>query len=377
MNKLWISIIIIAAVALAIVLLVTQVKKESEEIKIGAILPLTGEAAKYGESSKRGIDLAVEEINSQGGIKRKKLVVIYEDDKADPKEGVSSIQKLITMNKVPAIVGAMASSVTLAIAPIAEEYHTVLLSPASSAPKITYAGDYIFRNCYSDLYEGTKIAEYIYNETRYRKIAIIHINNDYGIGLRAAFRDKFTEVGGKVIATETYDFGATDFRTQISKIKTVSPEAVYIVGYSEMGRLFVQAKELGLEVPFFSSIMFEDPDILKVAGKVAEGVIYTFPSYDPDSQENQIVNFVRKFERKYGQKPDGFAANSYDALEILALAIEKGGEKSEQIKNELYSIKDYPGVTGKTSFDSNGDVIKPIGIKKIEKGEFRWVQFKY
>lgn len=373
MNR-FISIIGIAALA-TLVLTFSCAKKE--EIKIGAILPLTGEGAKYGQSAKRGIDLAVEEINLKGGIKGKKLTVVYEDSKGDPKEGTSAIQKLITMEKVPAIIGAMASSVTLAVAPIAEKNKVVLLSPASSAPKITYAGDYIFRNCYSDLYEGRKMAHYIYNETTYRKIAIIHINNDYGIGLRDAFRGEFTKLGGNVTATETYGFGTTDFRTQISKIKDANPDAVYIVGYAEMGRLLVQAKELGLKVPFFSCIMFEDPDILKVAGEVAEGIVYTFPSYNPESKEDVVANFVSSFEKKYNQKPDGFAANAYDALKILVVAIKEGGEKSQQIKKALYSIKNYPGVTGETSFDKNGDVIKLIGIKRVEKGDFKWIRFKY
>jgi len=351
--------------------------KKEKVIKIGVILPLTGEAAKYGQSAKRGLDLALEEINASGGVRGKKLSLIYEDSKADPKEGVNAIQKLITIHKVPAIIGAMASSVTLAIAPIAEKNKVVLLSPASSAPKITYAGNYIFRNCYSDIYEGTKMADYIWNETSYRSIAIIYINNDYGIGLKRAFEKRFTELGGKVIISEPYEFGSTDFHTQISKVKNANPDAIYIIGYGEMGRLLIQAKEIGLSKPFFSCIMFEDPDILKIAREAAEGVIYTFPSYDPKSQEKQIRDFVRAFKKKYGQIPDGFAANSYDALKILALAIKKGGGDSEGIKDALYTVRDFPGVTGKTSFDANGDVKKPIGIKTVKDGRFIWLKFRY
>jgi len=334
--------------------------KREKVIKIGVILPLTGEAAKYGQSAKRGLDLALEEINASGRLRGKKLSLIYEDSKADPKEGVNAIQKLITIHKVPAIIGAMASSVTLAIAPIAEKNKVVLLSPASSAPKITYAGD-----------------DYIWNETSYRSIAIIYINNDYGIGLKRAFEKRFTELGGKVIISEPYEFGSTDFRTQISKVKNANPDAIYIIGYGEMGRLLLQAKETGLNKPFFSCIMFEDPDILKIAGEAAEGVIYTFPSYDPKSQEKQIRDFVKDFKKKYGQIPDGFAANSYDALKILALAIKKGGEDSEGIKDSLYTVTDFPGVTGKTSFDANGDVKKPIGIKTVKDGRFIWLKFRY
>jgi len=377
MKKLWIGILIIAVLTLATVLIITQSKKELGEIKIGAILPLTGEAAKFGQSAKEGIDLAIEEINTAGGINQRKIVLIYEDSKADPKTGTNAIQRLINIEKVPAIIGPMASSVTLAIAPIAEKNNVIVLSPASSAPQITVAGDYIFRNTYSDIYEGQKMARYIYEQTKYRKIGIMYINNDYGIGLKDVFKNKFTELGGQVIASETYDFGSTDFRTQLSKLKNANLEAVYLIGYEEMGRILVQAKELGIKVPFFSCIMFENPNILKIAGKQANGVIYTFPSYNPESEEREVVQFIQTFENKYSHKPDGFAANSYDAAKILAYSIEKSGTKSSQIKSFLYTIENYPGVTGKTSFDENGDVLKPIGIKQVEDGEFTWLKFTY
>ena len=364
-------------IGLVISLAMLGCAKKETEIKIGAILPLTGEAAKYGESAKKGMYLALEEINSTGGINGRKLAIIYEDSKGDPKEGVTAIQKLIAVHKVPALIGAMASSVTLAIAPIAEKNKVVLLSPASSAPQITRAGNYIFRNCYSDVFEGTKMANYIINETKFRELAIMHVNNDYGIGLKNVFTKRFTELGGKVVATETYEFGARDFRSQLTKIKNSHPEAIYIVGYGEMGRLLVQAVELRLYTPFFGCLMFEDPDILRIAGKAAEGVIYTFPSYDPNSQEKLVRNFISVFQKKYGHKPDGFAANAYDALNILSFAIKKGDQKADEIKQALYSVRNYSGITGETSFDKNGDVIKPIGIKEIKNGKFNWLRFKY
>jgi len=377
MKKIWIGIVILIVVALAIVFFVNQTKKEPEEIKIGVILPLTGEAAKFGQSAKEGIDLAIEEINIADDINKRKIILIYEDSKADPKTGTNAIQRLINIEKVPAIIGPMASSVTLAVAPIAEKNKVVVLSPASSAPQITDAGDYIFRNTYSDIYEGQKMARYVYEQTKYRKIGIMYINNDYGIGLKDVLKNRFTELGGQVVASETYDFGATDFRTQLSKLKNANPEALYLVGYEEMGRILVQAKELGIKVSFFSCIMFENQDILKIAGRLANGVIYTFPSYNPESEEQEVVQFIQAFENKYNHKPDGFAANSYDAAKILAYSIEKSGTNPSQIKSFLYTIKNYPGITGKTSFDENGDVVKPIGIKQVEDGEFTWLKFTY
>jgi len=354
-------------------------KKESEtdEIIIGAILPLTGSGAKYGQSAKKGTDLAVEEINALGGIRDKTLRVIYEDSMLDPKQGVSAINKLVTVNKVPAIIGAMASSVTLAIAPIAEKNNVVLLSPASSAPEISKAGDYIFRNTYSDIYEGLRMGTYAYKELKLRRMAVLHINNDFGVGLRKTFGQSFVKLGGEVVATESYEQGATDFRTQLNKVKQSEPDAIYIVGYSEMGQLLRQAKEIGINIPFISCIMFEDPKILEIAKEAAEGVIYAYPAYAPVSGQQNVSRFVSKFEQKHNEKPDIYAASSYDALKILAYAIDRGGFSSEEIKKSLYSIKDFPGVTGSTTFDSNGDVTKPIGIKKVQNGIFTWAQTEF
>ena len=361
----------------ALLLIVGCSKKDSMEIKIGAILPLTGDGAKYGQSAKRGIDLAVEEINGSGGVRNRKLRIIYEDSMLDPKQGVSAISKLVTVNKVPAIIGAMASSVTLAIAPIAEKNNVVLLSPASSAPEISKAGDYIFRNTYSDIYEGPKISSYAYDKIGSRRSAILYINNDFGVGLSKAFQESFVGLGGKIVAAETYEQGSSDFRTQLSKIKQSEPDSIYLVGYAEIGPILRQAKETGMSHQFLSCIMFEDPKILEVAKEAAEGVIYAYPAYNPEGNQHGVTNFVQKFRQKHNKEADVYAASSYDALKILAHAINLGGFKAASIKEALYSVKDFPGVTGATTFDSNGDVTKPIGIKQVQNGKFTWLEIKF
>jgi len=352
-------------------------KPRTKEIKIGAILPLTGDGAKYGQNAKKGIDLAVGEINSSGGFRQRLLRVIYEDSKMNPAEGVSAIRKLITVDKVPAIIGAMASSVTLAIAPIAEKNNVVLLSPASSAPAISKAGDYIFRNTYSDIYEGPRMGHYAYDRLNFREMAVLYINNDFGVGLTTSFRQSFVKLGGKMVAKESYEQGSSDFRTQLNKIKQSKPDAIYIVGYSEMGQLLRQAKEIGVKSSFLSCIMFEDPKILEIAKDAAEGIIYAYPAYDPNSGQQNISNFVSGFEQKYKKKPDIYAASSFDSLKILAHAMNKGGFQPASIKKALYSIKDFPGITGLTTFDSNGDVTKPIGIKQVQNGKFTWLETEF
>ncbi len=371
MKKLWIGIGIAGVVALAIMLTLTRTKEELKEIKVGAICPLTGDAAVYGQWFKNGIDLALEEINSQGGIKNRKLIVIYEDSRADPKEGISAVQKLITVHNVSAIIGAMASSVTLAIAPIAEKNKVVLLSPASSAPKITYAGDYVFRNWSSDVFEGKIMVDFAYEKLDIKRVAVLYINNEYGVGIKDVFETYFRKRGGMVVNSESYEQGATDFRTQLTKIKSKQPEAIYLPTMAkEAGQILRQAQEIGVQAQFLSIMGVEAPIVLKVAGKAAEGVIYSYPGFDPESPSEIVQRFQAKYMAKYGEKAEAFAAHSYDALKIIASAIEKADCNADGIKNVLYEIKDFPGVTGQTTFDENGDVIKPVMIKVIKDGKF-------
>ncbi len=348
----------------------TGCKKQPEEIKIGAILPLTGEAAKYGDAAKKGIDLAIEEINSAGGIKGKKVQAVYEDSQGDPKLGVAAMHKLVTVDKVSTAIGDLFSSVTLAIAPLANKNKIVLLSPASSSPKITDAGDYIFRNCPSDVYEGSIMANYAYNKLGYRNVVLLYINNEYGVGIKDVFKKNFSEKGGVVVAEETFDQNATDFRSQLTKIKKATSEAIYLVGYKEMGYILKQAKEIGIRTQFLSTVMFEDPEILKIAKNAAEGVIYSASAFDPKSENTVIQNFVKSFEEKYNQVPDIFAGLSYDATKIMSIAITQGGYSGEGIKTAMYNVKNYPGVAGETSFDANGDAILSPIIKQVKNGKF-------
>jgi len=229
-----------------------------EPIKIGAILPLTGDGAKYGEEARNGVDLAVEYENSHGGIHGRPISVVYEDDKGTSKDAVAAIHKLITVDKVPVVIGAMYSSTTLAIAPIAEENHVVLFSPSASTPELTHAGDYVFRNWPSDVFEGAEMARFAYSQLELRKVAILSVNLDYGLGLERVFGKTFKDLGGSVIYSEHYDQGETDFRSQVRKVKEKRPDAVYLPGYyTEIAAFLKQAREAGLEVravPEFSRI---------------------------------------------------------------------------------------------------------------------------
>ena len=375
MKKIWIGVLILIIAALAVSLIVTQTKKEPEEIKIGAIFALTGDAAMYGESAKNGLELAIEELNKK--LLDKKITVVYEDNQGDPSKAVSSFQKLADVDKVKYIIGPLGTPEVLAIAPIAEKRKIIILTPTSSGPQLTQAGDYIFRNCMSDLIEGAALAEFVFKELKARTAGILYINNDYGIGLRDAFKKKFDILGGVILAEESFRKGDTDFRTQLLKIKFKNPRVLLLTGYAEMGRILKQARELGIEIQVVSTSNFEMPEILEIAGNAAENIYYTYQGFDIESEEEVVKKFTNSYRAKYNKNPDIFAALTYDAMKILAKAIERGGTDVENVKKELYGIKNFIGVTGKTSFDKNGDVIKPIGIKKVEDGKFIWVNKKF
>lgn len=365
MKKLGIIIGIVVIVVLTIVLSLYQTKKEPEVIKIGAILPLTGDGAKYGEEARNGIELALEDL------KDPKIRVIYEDDQGTANGAINAFNKLVESAKVPVIIGPMYSSTALAVAPLGERKKVVIFSPSASSPELTQAGDYFFRNWPSDVFEGGEMARFAYNTLRLRTFAILSVNLDYGVGLTKVFEKVFKSLGDQILTIEYYEQGATDFRTQLNKIKPLKLEAIYLPGYyAEIGLILRQAKEIGLKTKFLSCVGFDNPKVLEIAGNAAEGVIFARPYYNPESEDPIVKSFVERFTKKYGVAPGIYAAHAYDALKIVVQAIKEGGYTAEGIKKALYSIKNFLGVTGNTSFDENGDVVKPIQILKVENGKF-------
>ncbi|MCB2199032.1 penicillin-binding protein activator [bacterium] len=369
-NKLIGVIVVVIVTAAALVLILRKPGAGDQDITVGALLPLTGQGAAYGEAAKSGMDLALQQVNSSGGIDGKTLRIIYEDTQGDPKVGVSAFQKLVTVNHVPAVLGDLLSSVTLSVAPIANRREVVLLSPASSSPKLTEAGAYVFRNCPSDVYEGTVMADYASKTLGLKRVAILRINNEYGVGIGSVFKKEFVENGGTIVAEESYAEDATDFRTQIAKVAAQNPQAIYLLGYKQMGYILRQASELGLKTQFLSTVTFEDPEILKLAGDAADGVIYSASKFSPDNADETVQRFVDAYEAAYQSEPNIFAGLSYDAAQILVIAMRDGGTSGPQIREALHRVKDYPGVAGETAIDENGDAVLTPVLKTVKDGEF-------
>lgn len=346
-------------------------KKKEKGIKIGVITPLTGDGATYGMATKRGLDLAAEEINNKGGIKGKKLKLIYEDDQMKPEMGINAINKLIHFHKVPVVIGAFGSTITLSIAPIAESNKVVLFSASSTADEIKDAGDYIFRNVPPNSLQGRSASEFAVKKLNAKTASIFYMNNDYGITMKKAFENSFKELGGTVLLIENYNQGDKDFRTQLSKIKEKQPEVIFYPGhYQESGLILKQAKELGIKAIFIGGDGSYSPELIKIAGEAAEDSYYTLMAMGYGVADDEIIKFVKSYKQKHKEAPDVYSAYAYDSLNIIAEAIKKGGYSAEGIKSELYKINGFCGVTGITSFDGFGEVNKPFYIYSVRNGKF-------
>jgi branched-chain amino acid transport system substrate-binding protein len=373
-KEIWVATaFLIALVAVAVLSCQKKEPKpveKGEPIKIGAILPLTGDAAQWGIPPKNGIELAIEEVNENGGIHGRNLAAIIEDSEALPAKGVSAFNKLLAQG-VDVVIGAVASSVTLSIAPIAEQKHVILISPASTNPTIADAGDFIFRVVPSDAYRGMVFAEYVFREEGITKVAGLYINNDAGVGNTESFRSRFLELGGEFLIAEAYPQGATDVRTQLTKLKQVDAEAIMIVSYpADTVVVMRQVKELGITLPlFFQTEAVEDPTVLREAGLAAEGAVYILPaSASGDIPEK----FAENYEKKFGMAPELFGAEGYDAMKLIAAAMQSlppSKITSDGIRDYLYTVKDYSGASGIISFDSKGEVFKPMAIKRVVNGK--------
>ena len=360
---LWCSLI------LTTIVLVGCVSKDTEEsaIPLGAVLPLTGSAAQWGVPARDAALLAVDEVNAQGGIGGKKLQLDVEDDQCQPASGVSAFQKLLASSHPIAIIGAVCSGVTMAIAPIAERDKVVLISPASTTPLLTNAGDYIFRDIPSDAFRGKVFADFVYS-SGHRKISVLYINNEGGVGGQQAFSERFKKLGGNVISVDAYPTDTHDLRAQLTKIKNQQSDGVLIVSYpADTPLLLRQAYELGVHKPlFFQTEALDDPAVLAKASNAAEGATYILPAKPegPASQE-----FTRKYKAKFNRDPELFAAEAYDAVMLIRKSIAESGQtSSEAIKAGLHKTVNYDGASGTISFDSNGDVTKPMVIKRIVHG---------
>lgn len=327
-----------------------------QTIKVGIMGPFTGDAAIYGQGAKKGADLAFNEAGLDS------VEVVYEDSLCQAKDAANAVNKLVEVDGVQAIIGELCSGATLAAAPTAEQNKVVMISPGSTNPDVSAAGDYIFRTIPSDAKQGAYAAELI-SSMGYQTLALLYTNDDYGAGLSSVLHDEFTAIGGDVVADETFARGSVDVRTQLAKIKEQSPEAIYIVSNSPDANVAVlqQVAELDIPAQLYGSEGLMGPEVSGL-GAPSEGLIIT--SVSAGSEE-----FVDKYVAFYGEEPGPFAAQGYDAAWAIINAITDGATNGEEIKNALYDME-FEGATGVVAFDENGDVIGGYLPKIVKNKEF-------
>lgn len=351
MNKRFLLPTVIVLILVALALIFSNQPQDQNPISIGFLSPLTGPAASVGQSTRLAAEIAVEKINQEGGIDGQQIKLIIEDSKCDPKESTTAATKLMNVDQVVAIIGDLCSSGTLALAPIAEQNKTIVISHGSTNQKISESGDYIFRDVPSDAYQGIFIADYAYKTLGKRKAAVFHTQEEYAQGISTAFSEAFKKLGGEIVFSESASKDQKDFRVQLQKIKSLNPDMLYTPLFpSNAIPFYKQAKEFDVTAQIVSTDVMEDATILGEAKDAAEGIIYTTP-YQPD----QSV-----LEKKMKQKdPEAMVVfgtpQAYDAVKLLADVIDKVGTDSEKIKNELYNIS-YDGLSGKIEFDKKGDL---------------------
>ncbi|MDD4989438.1 MAG: ABC transporter substrate-binding protein [Candidatus Pacebacteria bacterium] len=333
----------------------TNTTTSTGPITIGFTGPLSGDLANVGENAKAAVEVAVSEVNAAGGINGRPLNVIYEDDKCAGPEAVSAAQKLINIDKVPVILGSTCSPATLAIAPIAEQAKVVALSYCSTAPKISDSGDYIFRDVPSDLFQAKYAAQYAYNTLKKTKVAIVYINNDWGIGLNKAFSDAFTALGGTVVSSEAYAPDSKDLRSQITKVKASTADLFYFPSFTDGAISGIkQARVLGLKQPILAADSWDDNKIWDTLGADGNGAMYT------RVKTNSSDAFKASMKAKLGNDSIVYCSNfAYDGIKILAQVMSQVGTDSTKIKDALYNVNYTGGVSNQTiKFDQNGD---PVG----------------
>jgi branched-chain amino acid transport system substrate-binding protein len=346
------------------------------DINVGEFASLTGGTATFGQSVHNGDVLAVEEINAAGGVLGKKINLMTEDDQSKTEEAVASVQKLVNADHAVAILGEVASSRSMAGAPICQSSRVPMITPASTNEDVTKKGDYIFRICFIDPFQGNTMAHFALGSLGKKRAAVLtDVKQDYSVGLDEAFKKTFASSGGQIVSEQSYSTGDKDFHAPLTSIKGAQPDVIFVPGYyTEVSLIVRQARELGIECPILGGDGWDSPELTKGAEKEFANTYFSnhFSTEDPDTT---VQNFIKKYEDKFHTIPDAMAALGYDAARILADAMKRAGSTdSAALRKAIAETKDFAGVTGRISIDQNRNALKPITIIKIGDGKFHFAQ---
>jgi len=345
-----------------------QGNNDRSTVKIGFFGDLSGPTFNYGESAKNGVLMAADEINQAGGINGHQIDVVFEDDKGSPESAAQLTGRLIDKDKVVAIIAAGVSGNSLAAAPKAQAAKVPLIAPSSTTPAVTQVGDYIFRACYIDAFQGEVMAKFAANTLKARKAAVLlDYNNPYSRGLTDFFEYSFAKLDGHIIAKQSYKQDDADFRGQLSAIKAASPDVIYVPGfYGDVALIAKQARQLGLTVPLLGADGWDAPELWELGGDALNGS-YISNHYSADDPAENIQTFVQNYRQRYRNlTPDAHAALAYDALRFLAEAMQRAGTtEGARLRDALAETKNFNGITGIISMDRERNAVKSAVILKL------------
>ncbi len=347
-------------------------KGKEKEILVGEYGSLTGGIATFGISTRDGSQLAFDDINAKGGILGQKIKLLVEDDQSKPEEAGTVVNKLIHQDHAVAMLGHVASSHSLAAAPICQAEKVPMISPSSTNPRVTQVGNYIFRVCFLDTFQGAVMAKFAYDTLKVRKVAIlVDVRSDYSVGLQTFFGQSFKKLGGTIVSEQSYSQGDSDFRAQLTAIKAANPDAIYVPGYyTEVGTIVHQARELGITVPFLGSDGWDSPKLWEIGGPALNGCYFS-NHYATDDPNPVVQKFVNDYKAKYNQLPDALAALAYDAARILADSMQRAGSTDgEKVRGAIAATKDFDGVTGRITINEERNAVKSAVIVKVENGKY-------
>jgi len=349
----------------------------SGPIKVGEFASLTGSEAAFGNASHNGTALAIEEINKAGGVLGRPIELLTEDNQSKQGESVTIVKKFLSRDGVVAVLGEVASGRSLEAAPVCQEAKIPMVSPSSTNPRVTEVGDYIFRVCFIDPFQGGLLADFAKRTLKARRVAVLSdVAAPYSTGLAEYFQKAFLAGGGEIVAEQKYASKDKDFRAQLTAIKAADPDALFVPGYyTEAGLIAAQARQLGITIPIFGGDGWEAPELIQIAGSALENTYYS-THYSSEAADPQVQAFVKAYQAKYnGQTPDAMAALGYDSAKVLADAIQRAGTtEPSKLRDALASTRDFSCVTGKTTLDAGRNASKSAVILTVKDGKFKYVE---
>jgi branched-chain amino acid transport system substrate-binding protein len=336
---------------------------------------MTGAEATFGVSTRDGIILAIEEWNKRGGLLGKEIALKAYDNQGKPEEARLSVERLITLDNAVAVIGEVASTRSLAGAPVAQNYQVPMVSPSSTNPLVTQKGDYIFRICFIDPFQGEVMAKFAINNLKLKKAAILRDSkSDYSMGLANYFIKTFTDLGGEIVGDEKFVSGDVDFKAQLTSLKMKNPDFLYIPAYyTEVGLIARQAREQGIKGPLLGGDGWDSDRLVEIGGEAVNGSYFS-NHYTSEDPRPQVGNFIKNFETRFGYKPDALNASGYDAARILFEAIASSKSTSgKSIRDALASTKNFDGVTGVININEHRDAKKSAVVLQVNGKDFKYV----